>query len=113
MRGQGGRVFVVFIFKCASVGIKPLLKSVTRQPRVCAGVVVGVHHRGLVNNTRHKTLAIKGAGPHHARTIAARLCGFFPTFQNLDIVPGYCFFRSASSSRDRSCEKKYKGKVWK
>ena len=37
MRGQSVRVFMVFVFKIASVGIKPLLKRIAGQPRVCVG----------------------------------------------------------------------------
>ena len=40
---------MVFIFESTSVGIVPLLKGITGQPRVRAGVVVGVLHRGSIS----------------------------------------------------------------
>ena len=41
---------MVFIFESTSVGIVPLLKGITGQPRVRAGVVVVVLHRGSIDH---------------------------------------------------------------
>ena len=43
-------LYMVFNFKFTSVGIKPLFKCVTGQPRVRAGVVVVVLHRGSIDH---------------------------------------------------------------
>ena len=62
MGGQSGWVFMVFIFKSASVLVIPFLECITSEASVRVGVVVTVYNLSLVHHVINKAVAVHGAG---------------------------------------------------
>ena len=59
---QSGWVFMVFIFKSASVLVIPFLECITGETSVRVGVVVTVYDLSLVHHVINKAVADHGAG---------------------------------------------------